>query len=191
MGWQTYVVNQTGQDVWCFWATVPGVGDFPGWDMVNFHVPAGHSCAANRAGLCLFGFGAMFAPYPPPAGLNSPLGTPSIPPGQLTPGGGTGGPLSPVVTNPQDPNILGRNLNGVPLLWANYDSSQGNACSHWGFRLVKSTTEYQHNLSSVGWPTTTWTYPAPLPMVAESQNWISGSGMFAAYPASTSGCPGQ
>ena len=25
MGWNTYIVNQTGRDVWCFWSTNPAI----------------------------------------------------------------------------------------------------------------------------------------------------------------------
>jgi hypothetical protein len=64
MGWNTYIVNQTGRDVWCFWSTNPAIT--AGWDSTyGFQVPAGKSCSSNRGGLCLFGLGAMFEPYPP------------------------------------------------------------------------------------------------------------------------------
>jgi hypothetical protein len=188
MGWTTYVINETGRDLYCFWATSPGVQDYPGWDMVNFHVPAGHSCSSNRAGLCLFGFGAMFVPYPPQTNVvgSGPLGTPSLAPGLQPGGGGGAGGLLPGAPD----NFLGKALNGVPLLWGNYDSNKGNACSNWGFRIVTNPAGFQTTLTGLNGPKTIWTYPGPTPVIAESQNWISGSGMFAAHPASTSGCPG-
>lgn len=185
MGWNTYVINETGQDVYCFWITQP-LNPLNGWDVVNFHVPAGHSCSANRGGTCLFGFGAMFVPYPPPPGSSNPLGTPT---GGDTTESQWGGPTS----------FDGTALNGVPLLWSNFDSSMGDACAHWGFRLVFNASGFQTTVGGAwqanaamqdeGDAPTTWTYPGPTVAVAESQNWTSGSGMFAAYPASTSGCP--
>jgi len=175
MGWNTYIVNQTGRDVWCFWSTNPAIT--AGWDSTyGFQVPAGKSCSSNRGGLCLFGLGAMFEPYPPaqPAGSpGSPLGVPSLAASSVPSGGG---------------GFIGTALNGIPVVWANWNSSQGNACSHWGFRLVTNPETYQWQPPGLE-PTTMWTYQPPLPLVAQSQNWISGSGMFAQYPASTSGCP--
>jgi hypothetical protein len=156
MGWNTYIVNQTGRDVWCFWSTNPGMA--AGWDsIIGFPVPAGLSCSANRAGLYLFGLGAMFGPYPhaQPAGSpGSPLGVPSLAP-----------------SAPSGFGFAGAALNGIPVVWANWNSSQGNACSHWGFRLVTNTETYQWEPSGFP-PGTMWTYQPPLPQVAQSQNWV-------------------
>jgi hypothetical protein len=189
VGWTTYIVNETGRDLYCFWATGPGVTDFPGWDMVNFRVPAGHSCSSNRGGMCLFAFGAMFEPYPVPANVvgSGPLGTPSLASGQPI----TGAPSASTGTLPTPDvraNYLGSALNGVPLLWGNYSSNAGNACSNWGFRIQQKADGFQHTFSAFSGPTTVWTYPGPTPFVVESQGWTSGPGMYATYPASTSGC---
>jgi hypothetical protein len=195
MGWNTYVINQTGQDVYCFWTTNPtgnSSGQYPSWDVLNFHVPAGHSCSANRGGTCLFGFGAMFVPYPPPSSSSNPLGTP-------TGGGGTpdgSDPLgNPTGDLPLDEQVVAFSTGsplygiGVPLLWQNFNSSMGDACAHWGFRLVFNASGFQTTVGGGDPWTTTWSYPGPTVAIAESQNWTSGPGMFAAYPASTSGCP--
>ena len=66
MGWNTYIVNQTGRDVWCFWSTNPAIT--AGWDSTyGFQVPAGKSCSSNRGGLCLFGLGGDVRTLPPRA----------------------------------------------------------------------------------------------------------------------------
>jgi hypothetical protein len=184
MGWDTYIVNETGRDLYCFWATSTGVTDFPGWDVVNFLVPAGHNCASNRGGLCLFGLGAMFQPYPVPTNVvgSGPLGTPTVVGGQPVP---PSGPL-PFPTISVD--HLGGALKGIPLLWGNYDSSLGNACSSWGFRIQLNPQGYEHTFNAFSGPSTTWTYPGPTPLLVQTQGWTAGPGMYATYPASTSGC---
>jgi hypothetical protein len=58
MGYSTYIVNQSGQDLYVFWNTgEPGSG----WT-AKFYVPKGHNCSSNRAGLCISEFGVSTDP---------------------------------------------------------------------------------------------------------------------------------
>ena len=142
----------------------------------DLRCPRGSAARRTEGGSACSVSGRCSNPTPPaqPAGSpGSPLGVPSLAASSVPSGGG---------------GFIGTALNGIPVVWANWNSSQGNACSHWGFRLVTDTEIYQWEPPGLE-PTTVWTYQPPLPLVAQSQNWISGSGMFAQYPASTSGCP--